>query len=36
MLLLLLAGLVVKVGQMLQVKNRFWYFLIGLSWTFTC
>lgn len=20
---------------MLQVKNRFWYFLIGLSWTFT-
>ena len=35
MLLLLLAGLVVKVGQMLQVKNRFWYFLIGLSWTFT-
>lgn len=31
MLLLLLAGLVVKVGQMLQVKNRFWYFLIGLS-----
>ena len=26
MLLLLLAGLVVKVGQMLQVKNRFWYF----------
>lgn len=35
MLLLLLAGLVIKVGQMLQVKNRFWYFLIGLSWTFT-
>ena len=35
MLLLLLAGLVVNVGQMLQVKNRFWYFLIGLSWTFT-
>ena len=35
MLLLLLAGLVVKVGQMLQVKNRFWFFLIGLSWTFT-
>ena len=35
MLLTLLAGLVIKVGQMLQVKNRFWYFLIGLSWTFT-
>ena len=35
MLLLLLAGLVVKVGQMLQVKNRFWFFLIGLSWIFT-
>ena len=35
MLLTLLAGLTVKVGQMLQVKNRFWYFLIGLSWTFT-
>ena len=35
MILLLLAGLVCKVGQMLRVKNRFWYFLIGLSWTFT-
>ena len=35
MLLTLLAGLVLKVGQMLQVKNRFWYFLIGLSWCFT-
>ena len=35
MLLTLLAGLTVKVGQMLQVKNRFWFFLIGLSWTFT-
>ena len=34
MLLTLLAGLVAKVGQMLQVKNRFWYFLIGLSWVF--
>ncbi|MFR9068363.1 MAG: hypothetical protein ACLVJH_17365 [Faecalibacterium prausnitzii] len=28
-LLVLLAGLTVKVGQMLRVKNRFWYFLIG-------
>lgn len=35
MILLLLAGLVCKVGQMLRVKNRFWYFLIGLSWIFT-
>ena len=35
MLLTLLAGLVLKVGQMLRVKNRFWYFLIGLSWVFT-
>lgn len=35
MLLTLLAGLVLKVGQMLRVKHRFWYFLIGLSWTFT-
>ena len=31
-LLVLLAGLTVKVGRMLQVKNRFWYFLIGFSW----
>ena len=35
MILLLLAGLVCKVGQMLRVKKRFWYFLIGLSWIFT-
>ena len=35
MLLTLLAGLVLKVGQMLRIKNRFWYFLIGLSWVFT-
>ena len=34
-LLVLLAGLTVKVGRMLRVKNRFWYFLIGLSWLFT-
>ena len=31
-LLVLLAGLTVKVGRMIQVKNRFWYFLIGFSW----
>ena len=35
MLLVLLAGLTIKVGQLLQVKNRFWYFLIGLSWCIT-
>ena len=35
MLLTLLAGLVLKVGQMLRVKHRFWYFLIGLSWCAT-
>jgi len=34
-LLVLLAGLVVKVGQILRVKNRFWYFLIGMSWCAT-
>lgn len=32
MLLVLLAGLTIKVGQMLQVKHRFWYFLMGFSW----
>ena len=35
MLLVLLAGLTIKVGQMLRVKNRFWYFLIGFSWCIT-
>ena len=35
MLLVLLAGLTIKVGQMLQVKNRFWYFLMGFSWCIT-
>ena len=35
MLLVLLAGLTIKVGQLLQVKNRFWYFLMGLSWCIT-
>ena len=35
MLLVLLAGLTIKVGQMLRVKNRFWYFLIGMSWCVT-
>lgn len=35
MLLVLLAGLTIKVGQLLRVKNRFWYFLIGISWMVT-
>ena len=35
MLLVLLAGLTIKVGQMLRVKNCFWYFLIGMSWMVT-
>ena len=35
MLLVLLAGLTIKVGQMLRVKNRFWYFLIGMTWIVT-
>ena len=35
MLLVLLAGLTIKVGQMLRVKNRFWYFLFGISWMVT-
>ena len=34
-LLVLLAGLTVKVSRMLRVKNRFWYFLIGFSWCAT-
>ena len=34
-LLVVLAGTVVKVGQMLQVRHRFYFFLIGLSWAFT-
>lgn len=34
-LLVLLAGLTVKVGRMLRAKNRFWYFLIGFSWCAT-
>ena len=35
MLLVLLAGLTMKVGQMLRVKNRFWYFLMGMTWMVT-
>ena len=35
MLLVLLAGLTIKVGQLLRVKHRFWYFLIGFSWCIT-
>ena len=34
-LMVLLAGLTMKVGQMLQVKHRFWYFLMGFSWCIT-
>ena len=34
-LMVLLAGLTIKAGQMLRVKNRFWYFLIGFSWCIT-
>lgn len=34
-LLMLLAGLTAKAGRMLQVQNRFWYFLIGFSWCAT-
>ena len=34
-LLVLLAGLVVKVGRLMQVRHTFYYFLIGLSWTVT-
>ena len=35
MLLVLLAGLTLKVGHLLRVKNRFWYFLIGMTWMAT-
>ena len=34
-LMVLLAGVVLKIGQMLQVKNRFYYFLIGFTWLLT-
>lgn len=34
-LMVLLAGVVIKVGQILRVKNRFYYFLIGFSWLLT-
>ena len=34
-LMVLLAGVVIKVGQMLRVKHRFYYFLIGFSWLLT-
>lgn len=34
-LMLLLAGLVIKVGQMLDVKNQMYYFLFGLGLTAT-
>ena len=31
----MLAGLTIKIGQILEVKNKFWYFLIGFSWVLT-
>ena len=34
-LMLMLAGLTIKIGQMLEVKNKFWYFIIGFSWVLT-
>ena len=34
-LLIALAGLTVKAGQMLRVRSRFYYYLIGLSWLVT-
>ena len=34
-LMLMLAGLTIKIGQILEVKNKFWYFLIGFSWVLT-
>ena len=34
-LLLLLSGITRKVGQLLGVRSRFYYYLIGFSWLFT-
>ena len=34
-LMFLLAGLTIKIGKILNVKNKFYYFLIGFSWTLT-
>lgn len=34
-LMVLLAGLTIKIGKILNVKNKFYYFLIGFSWTLT-
>ena len=34
-LMLMLSGLTIKIGQILEVKNKFWYFLIGFSWCAT-
>ena len=34
-LMLMLAGLTIKIGQILEVKNKFWYFIIGFSWVLT-
>lgn len=33
--MLMLAGLTIKIGQILEVKNKFWYFIIGFSWVLT-
>ena len=33
--MLMLAGLTIKIGQILEVKNKFWYFIIGFSWCAT-
>ena len=34
-LMLMLSGLTIKIGQILEVKNKFWYFIIGFSWVLT-
>ena len=34
-LMLMLAGLTIKIRQILEVKNKFWYFIIGFSWVLT-
>ena len=34
-LMLMLAGLTIKIGQILEVKNKFWYFIFGFSWVLT-
>ena len=34
-LMLMLSGLTIKIGQILEIKNKFWYFIIGFSWVLT-